>query len=435
MMAGAALIAVAAVVWLGWSAARTSPDEPAAPPTTKAPVADDEDSSRPETPRDAIVDLMSKRAAAIRSGDRAGFVSSIDPRSRAFRKRQLRVFNRLTSLPLDTYELEVVTGTEDLAKARHERRYKRADDVYIPPVEEHYRFKGFDDADFVSDLFFTFVRRGDDWFIATDDDLRGRSTTDRGPWDFGPVRTLRSKNFLVVQHPCDDSGCIEADRSFLQSAETALDNVNERWLEPWNKRVVVFVTSTQKELKSLLDVNFGVARFAAFAYAPSRLRGYSPARIVVNHTALPGRSLQSIEVILAHELTHVATRRPSGPDIPQWVDEGLAEYVARSPGDVGDLFFDQQIAVGALTPELPKDRDFRRGNDEELFGHYQSSRSAVLHFIDRYGYKRFVRFYRALGDSHEMPGSAREHVNEMMRRFTGLNLKKFKAQWTDSIGG
>ncbi len=424
LIAGLALVVMVPAIWLGYASLDSS--SPGPPRSSPAPA---------ESQLPLIEEVLTERARAVREEDRTAFLASIDPGSRAFRRQQRRVFRRLTSLPLGRYELTLTAGERDLAKPRHERRYGAFDDVFIPRVEERYRIKGIDDADFVNDVFFTFVLHGDTWLIAADDDLRGESTTDRNPWDFGPLATKRSEHFLLVQHPCRGSGCAEVGESFLQLAEAALARVDERWLEPWNRRVVVFVTSTRKELRAILGVEFDVGRFVAFSYAPKRTRGYSPARIVVNRVGLSERSPESLLIVLAHELTHVATRRPSGPDVPLWVEEGLAEWVSRATGDVADLFFNDQATSGAVTPELPKDRDFRRSGEDQLFVHYQSSRSAVRYFIHRYGYQRFIRFYEALGDSHERPGSAHEHVDRAMRRFTGAGVRRFEAQWADTIGG
>ena len=434
LIAGLALLVLVPAIWLAYSSLESS--SPGSPRSRTAGNPKDAREPTPSVARQTLIkEVLNERARAVREVDRSAFLATVDPRSRDFRRQQSRVFKRLTSLPLGDYGLALTSGKRDLAKSRHVRRYQAADDVFIPHVEERYRIKGIDDADFMGDVYFTFVLRNDSWLIAADDDLGGKSATDRNPWDFGPLITTRSEHFLMVQHPCREPGCIEVDESFLDLAEAALTRVEEHWLEPWNKRVVVFVTSTQAELSTILDVEFDVGRFVAFSYAPNRARGYSPARIVVSRVGLSERSSESLMIVLAHELTHVATRRPSGPDIPLWVEEGLAEWTSRTSNDDADLYFSDQVASGAVTPDLPRDRDFRSGGVDQLFVHYQSSRSAVRYFIERYGYGRFVSFYKALGDSHEQQGSTAKRVDEAMRRSIGLDVRRFEAEWADTIGG
>jgi len=432
LIAGAALVVLAAGIWL----VAAPEEEPAEGRRDEATTESDE----PEQDQDedtgrllAVSEILSDRARAVVDDDRSAFLSSIDPGETGFRKKQRRVFERLTSLRLGRYELRQQVFGKDLARREHDRRYGSADDVFIPPVEETYRFKGYDDSDFVSSLFFTFVLRDGEWLIAADDDLKGRRTTERNLWDYGSVKQTRGKNITLIQHPCRKAGCVELGASFMQVAEKARRRVNQRWRGPWNGRVVVLATSSRREVRRIIDVDYAISNFAAFAYSPYLATGYSPARIVVDRATLEGRSPDIIELILTHEIAHVATRRASGPHIPLWLEEGLAEWMARVPGDSADLYYANQVTTGAVEPRLATDRQFRKGTADELFLHYQSSRTAVAYFIERWGYDRFVRFYKMLGDSHNESGTRAEHLRSAMRRFTGLSPSKFERQWADSI--
>jgi hypothetical protein len=431
LIAGAVLLlALASGIWM----VAGSEEEPAGGSRDAAgPEPSESEPSEDPDPRSAASEVLSRRAQAVMDGDRKAFLSSIDPTARRFRKKQGEIFESLTSLRLGTYELRQQVGEKDLARPEHERRYKAADGVFIPRVEEIYRFKGYDDADFVSTLFLTFVLRDGEWLIAADDDLSGRRTTERNLWDYGPVKQTHSTNVTVIQHPCRAAGCIELGESFMQLAENARRAVKQRWRGSWNGRVVVLATSSRREVRRIIDVDYAISNFAAFAYSPYRDSGYSPARIVVDRSTLSGRPSEIVELILTHEMAHVATRRASGPHIPLWVEEGFAEWVARVPGDGADLYYANQVASGAVEPQLATDRQFRGGTAEELFLHYQSSRTAVAYFIERWGYGKFVRFYKALGDSHNEFGSRAKHLRSEMRRFTGLSPSKFERQWADSI--
>ena len=430
LIAGAALAVLVSTIWLASSSEETGTrfaEEPSPSPSED----EDREAAEPD-PQSLIEDVLDQRAQAVRDDDRRSFLASIDPSAGRFRRQQRQSFERVTSLRLGAYDLELVEGS-DLTKQRHEGRYRKAEDVMILRVEERYRFKRFDDGDFITDLALTFVLRNGDWLLASDGDVKGKAATGRSIWEFGPIKKTRSRDVLVLQHPCDTPECVEVGDRFLQLAETGLDKVSEKWREPWNERVVVLVTASDEELRAILGIDFAIENFVAFAFAPNRARGYSPARIVVNRESLSGRSPEDILAVMTHELMHVATRRISGPHVPLWVEEGLAEWVARAPGDDGDIFFDSQLSTGEVVPELPRDRDFRRGSADDLFARYQSSRFAVTYFIDRFGYRKFVRFYKILGDSHEQPGNARKHLQSSLRRVTGLSPRTFEMQWTDSI--
>jgi len=430
LIASAALVVLASGIWL---ATGFDADPAARPRPETAAEPDEPEPEEDPDPGTAASEIVSIRARAVMKDDRGAFLSSIDPKAKRFLKQQRKIFDRLTSLSFGRYELEVQTGDGDLARREHHRRYKSADDVFIPRVEETYRFKGYDDADFVSNLFFTFVLRDGEWLVASDNDLRKRNRTERNLWDYGPVKQTHRKNVALIQHPCRESGCIEIGDSFLQLAETARRQVKQKWKGAWNGRVVVLVSSSKREVRKIIDVDYAISNFAAFAYSPFLDTGYTPARIVVDRATLAASPPDFIELLLSHEMAHVATRRASGPHIPLWVEEGLAEWIARTPGDVEDLYYANQVAIGAEEPRLATDRQFRRGSGEELFFHYQSSRTAVTYFIERWGYNRFFRFYKTLGDSHNDPGGRAKHLRSAMRRFTGLTPGQFQRQWADSI--
>jgi len=428
LIAAAALVVLAAGFWLV-----ANPEEESAEGRR-----DEANTTSDEQDKDtdrllAVSEILKERAQAVEDEDSSAFLSSIDPEGAGFRRKQRKVFERLTSLPLGRYELRQQVLGKDLARREHHRRYRSSDDVFIAPVEESYRFKGYDDADFVSNLFFTFVLRDGEWLIAADDDLSGRRTTERNLWDYGPVKQTRGRNVMLIQHPCSKAGCIELGESFMQLTENARTEVKRRWRGQWNGRVVVLATSSRREVRRIIDVDYAISNFAAFAYSPDLDEGHSPTRIVLDRTTLAGRSPDIIELILTHEMAHVATRHASGPHIPLWVEEGLAEWMARTPGDGSDVYYANQVATGAVQPRLPTDRQFRRGTSEELFLHYQSSRTAVAYFIEQWGYGKFVRFYKLLGDSHNGAGGPAKHLRSIMRRVTGLTPSRFARQWADSI--
>ena len=431
LIVAAALAVIVSGVWMETGTSERADSEgPRAKPSAEP---DEPEPEEAPDPRASVSEILSLRARAVLEGDRADFMASIDPQAKRFRKQQRKVFRRLSSVSFGRYELRHQVGERDLARPVHRRRYEDADDVFIPRVVETYRFKGYDDADFASSLFFTFVLRDEEWLIAADDDLRGRRTTERNLWDYGPVEQTRGRNITVIQHPCRAAGCVELDESFMQRAEAARARVRQRWDGPWNGRVVVLVTSSRREVRRIIDADFAISNFVAFAYSRFEATGYSPARIVVDRATLAGNSPEAIELILTHEMAHVATRRASGPHIPLWVEEGLAEWISRTPGDGADLYYASQVSSGAIRPELATDRQFRRSNSDELFLHYQSSRTAVEYFIEQWGYKRFTRFYKTLGDSHNESGSRAKHLRSAMRRFTGLSPSKFERRWADSI--
>ncbi|MGB2766943.1 MAG: hypothetical protein WBC14_07605, partial [Propionicimonas sp.] len=111
-------------------------------------------------------------------------------------------------------------------------------------------------------------------------------------------------------------------------------------------------------------------------------------RIVVNPTQLDaGRGY--LDALLIHEAVHVATNAPCDPAGPQWVREGLAEWVAaeHSPSTRA---YDREWVVWHLSRHqvprsLPSDADFTGADDDEVLSAYALSALAVDVAVRRLG--------------------------------------------------
>lgn len=389
-----------------------------------------------ESERAAIQSLLDRRAAAFLARDQDGFLATIDPEANAFRGSQARMFATAGAIPFAGYRLVADWGRYgDLARAGDIDRYPGVDAAVIPLVHERYRIRGFDEVDAVEDVFFTFVRRGDEWFIASDTDLDDVGLYSvRHPWDFGPLITTRSEHFLALGPPCLNDGDLCADRVLLDTAEAALARMDATWSVPWRDRVVLVVPSSEKALQRMLQATFDAGKFVAFAYStvdPKDQR-FTGDRILVNPSVIAGRPHEEVLQILAHELLHVATRDSSGSFVPLFIDEGLAEIAGY--GTLPGLgYFNAIVASGSFDRKLPEDFQFSTGTGNDIFLSYQEAQSAVRFFIDRWGKAKFIRLYRRIGRAHTVPGLATWHVDQALKRTIGMNLRGFENAWASSI--
>ena len=207
-------------------------------------------------------------------------------------------------------------------------------------------------------------------------------------------------------------------------------------MPPWPKRVPLIVPPGEDELKRMIQATFDVGNFVAFAYSTVDTRrglDFTGHRIVLNPGPFDGRSDESTLTVMAHELMHIATRDAAGPFVPIFVDEGFADY-AGSDADPGALaFFNSEVAAGLFAGELPGDHEFTIGDSTDIYRSYQASQSAVRYFIERYGLERFVRFYRKLGRRRIVVGTARHHLDKVLRDVVGTGYGAFERAWADSI--
>lgn len=383
--------------------------------------------------------MLAARALAISSGDKSAFMRSVAPGPSPFRRQQARLFDRITKLPLASYALSPAWARfGDLARPSDRARYPSAQAVAIPVTEERYSIRGFDDSPVEEDLFYTFTQENGRWFVAADSDLNDLGfQTARQLWDFGPVTAQRSPHFLLLSHPCSASiGCARLPSNVLDLAEKALTRVDRYWRRPWRHRIVIMAPATTAELRRILQATFDVNKFVAFAYASEDLEHglrFIGRRIILNWRAIRNRTSDSLLTILAHELTHVATRTSAGPEIPTFVDEGIAEYVGYNADPSSLSYLDSVIQGGHFDKKLPRDYQFVTGSGTDIFLSYQKAEAAVRFFIKRWGLDRFVRFYSTLGRQRIVAGTPRFHLEQALQRTTGVSLSEFQKRWASSL--
>jgi hypothetical protein len=385
----------------------------------------------PDSTRKAIRELLDQRARAVMDGDEASFMATVGRGSPAFVGRQRRLFRGMQQLDLRSYRLHARWDRYgDLGGSFEVGDYAGAQATALPVTDEILRIRGFDDAE-NEELFYTFVKRGGTWEIAEDTDLESLGfLSARHLWDSGPLVATRSEHFLLLQHSCDAPvGCISVPDDVLGLAESALRRVAPYWSLPWSRHVIVLVPSSEAELQRMLAVTFDVSDFVAFAF------GTSAPRIVVNPPSLAGRSRESLLTIFTHELLHVATRPRSGRFTPLFVEEGFADYVGRAGDSTALSLLHSRVVSGRFDGTLPRDFEFTAGASTDIFLAYQEAHSAVEFFVDTWGLKKFVRFYKRLGKIDVAAGTSGYHVDGALRNTIGIGFREFEERWADSLRG
>ncbi|HEX2701241.1 MAG TPA: hypothetical protein VHM89_13660, partial [Acidimicrobiales bacterium] len=286
--------AAPALVLLLALAAHAGPATPA-PPVAAAP--------EPLAGAQAVLDA---RSEAVRRGDRAAFLHTVDPAAPAgFRQAQGRQFDGLRSLPLATYALRASTDDTGDLSAGLADRYGDAHEVFLPETRQVYRLEGFDDRDAVDHLWLTFVRRDGRWYVGGDTDLEGLGfETDRQLWDSGPVRVERTEHVLVLSHP------EQAERAAALAAivEEAVAVFSGRWDRPWSGHVPVVLPGSVDELERLLESTVDLDKFVAFAgyrVLPDEDFDASSPRVFIQESRLGRYGREQQVETLVHELVHV----------------------------------------------------------------------------------------------------------------------------------
>ena len=347
----------------------------------------------------------------------------------SFERRQLRLFDNLASVPLAAYELEADWGAlGDLARAQDAAGYRGEDELAIPLTHERYRIAGYDKRLVHQDLYLTFIEVDGRWSIAGDDDLEDIGLySARNLWDFSRVETTESEHFLAVAPDC--AGCSAYGEALLEIAETSLGRVDAYWTRSWHRKVPLIAPGSSEQLARIIQSTYPVENYLAFAFWTGGADQNPGVRVIVN----PDRFASSDDVygVLTHELTHVAALYSRGSFTPSAIDEGLAQYVG-SQGDP-ERIEAADASARSSRPRVPENYEFFVGDGAAVFDTYQRSLSAVAYFIERYGFRRFQRFYATLGGATRVPGTFRYQFDRSLEKTIGLDRREFERAWASSI--
>lgn len=381
-----------------------------------------------ESDRAAIERLLDRRAEAVLSGDAEAFMSTVGDPDSAFGRKQARLFRHLRSVPLASYDLDADwEAYGDLARPSDRGRYPGAEEVIIPLTVARYRIRGYDERPVREDMFFTFVKRGDDWLIEGDSDLDDIGfLSARSLWDFSPLDVVENGRAVAILPASQPRSSGE---TIVAQATSAIERVERYWPTGWSGKVPILVPDDPGVLARIIQATYPVGNYVAFSFWTGE-EGEDPgARIIVNPDGFAAADAVRRLTILAHEITHVATLPSSGPFMPRFLDEGLAQYVQYEGGEA-----EIGVADASSDGTLPEDHEFFRDDAAAVLDAYRESLSAAGFIAERWGYPRLTRLYERLGRRGNVPGIASFHLDKALRATLKVGLQHLEDLWASSIG-
>lgn len=381
-----------------------------------------------------IRSMLSRHAAAVMQHDRAAFLADLDPAPAAadFRVRQREAFANLVDLPLTkwTYQLD---GETDAHGAEAAAGRRLGSDAVIVRVSLRYALRGVDRIPTSHELWWTFVRSDGRAVLAADDSLvHAGGASWQGPWDFGPLEVLRGPHSLVMGHLEQEAALGEVQAV----VEAAVPAVTAVWGADWSQDVAVIVPSSDAELLA----EAGESSQATLAVAAVEVSdGQDPLsgvvygqRLIVNPAALRRLSGIGRQLVVRHEITHLATAADTSAASPRWLIEGFADYVANlgsgQPVRTTAAELAADVRHGRVPHALPAPDAFdTEGQSAQA---YEGAWLACRLIAQRAGQPGLVRFYRLVGAS---PRSTDEAVAAAMRHVLHESTARFTAQWRDYV--
>jgi hypothetical protein len=404
-----ALVAAFLVVRQGDQAPRAAGQRPAArlSSTPGAPSAD---------PRVELRALLDKRARAVLGDDRAAFLATVDKGQKRFYRQQGTLFRAMRTVPFSAFGYEITRLETSLSPPRG---YKD-NQAYQAQVETRYRFEGQDDSPVLARDSFTFVKTRSGWRIAGPGDAGMRRRDDVEIWDGGPVKTVRSARTLIVYH----AGQETLAGRLRQAADRAYAQVRAAWTGQWERKAVILVPSDQAEAEELVGARdlSRVAAVASSSVESGNVERVLGNRIVVNSSNVARYDNLNLQVLITHEMTHVATRT-LGDGVPLLLVEGFADYAALKPVRLPFEVTHQALARRSFDGRLPRDDEFRRRNAPVAY----DEGSAFCQWVAlTYGSRKLQALYREFQGS-DSPSS--RELDRGFRKVLRVSYRTAERRW------
>ncbi|GAA3802130.1 hypothetical protein GCM10022226_22430 [Sphaerisporangium flaviroseum] len=170
---------------------------------------------------------------------------------------------------------------------------------------------------------------------------------------------------------------------------------------------------------------------AATLAAPAAVNGLAAVagtdRVIIEPRSFARLTGAGRDVVLAHELTHVATGAATDGRTPKWLMEGFADYVgylqAGIPVASAAAELAAEVRAGRLPAALPGADAFSAGS-ARLAQAYEEAWLACRYVAGRFGERALVTLYRE---------SMRSGPRTALRRTLGMTTARFTAAWREYV--
>ena len=259
------------------------------------------------------------------------------------------------------------------------------------------------------------------WLLLSDDPV-GASL----PWDIGTVSYTSGSHSSVLVVAASSVPDTAALVSAADAAESAVTRV---WGGGWSRQPIVVAVSGTGDLALLTG--------RTVAGASGLVALSTTSRVFVDLTAYATLSAAGRQVLLTHEVTHVATGAGADLRVPQWLKEGFADYVGFQHSGIPVASAAASLLAGVRRSgppaALPMDADFDGSGaagsptvGDAVGDAYIGSWLACSLLADTMGTKVLVSVYRASSAGGADPVT---NVDRALRTVTGRSLSQWTSAW------
>lgn len=265
--------------------------------------------------------MLAARAGALVAGDDGAFAATVSRADPAAADRQLATFVAARALPVSRAAVRVEQVDRDPSALPGERSA-------LASVELRYRVGDLDRGDRTVSVLARVVRAGDRWTVATERPAGGGATA---PWLALPGLEVRRGSRAVVA----GTAAVERLAEYVDAVDRTLPDLARHWSRT-PRRVLVLAPATAEEADLLLGRDGGSAtQVGATTEGPTDEAGRATGdRVVLDPAAFASLTPAGRDVVLTHELVHVAVRATVPGRTAAWLAEGYADHVGYQRADV-----------------------------------------------------------------------------------------------------
>lgn len=160
--------------------------------------------------------------------------------------------------------------------------------------------------------------------------------------------------------------------------------------------------------------------YAAFAVPADLL-------IVIDYSRVSGHAF-GLNMVLKHELCHLALHHNIGQDLPKWLDEGVCQWVSRGASEIladkKGSFLNPAVLAGTLIRLEDLSVRFPDGKNA-LFLAYEESKSFVGYVDSIYGAGKVSAILQSMRQGHVVQAAIRENLS--------MSLQDLEAKWSSHL--
>ncbi len=365
----------------------------------------------------ATAELLFQLEQALTSGDAAALAELADPDVPTAQRELRQLARNVRALRIDRLSLRYLARGG--AELTGDQRTRYGAEAWVSELQLTWRFRGYDEAASTLEVPVVTDWAGDRAVFVTS----RVAAEDRVPlWWSERLVVRRTSDTLVL---AGDRGLA---RALHRQARTAVATVR-RTLPRWRDPLVIEAPESVADFRTAAGLSAASSR--AIAAVTTTTDGSTltsaPVHVYLNPDVFTPLGPVGRQIVVSHEATHVALDAATA-ELPLWLSEGMADYVALVDTPLPDTVLAAQIRDLVRTEgppaRLPGEREFD-GSNKDIGAYYEAAWLAVRLLADTYGPRTLLAFYRQ--------AQADGDTDAAFRRVLGTTESEFRRRWQDSL--